>query len=98
MNDLPVVGRDSRHLRIGHVDDSICTQLGEFALEDLDLVNSALRCLARSDLRCVITGVCDFDDPRAYFTISRPMYSYPPGCCLLDFQFARDPQSAGSVT
>jgi len=51
------------------VDDSIGTQVGEFALEDLDLVNSALRCLARSNLRCVIADVCDFDAPRAYFVM-----------------------------
>jgi hypothetical protein len=60
------------------VDDSIGTQMGKFALEDLDLVNSVLRCLACSDLRCVTTDVCDFDVPRAYFTISRPVY-YPLG-------------------
>jgi hypothetical protein len=56
------------------VDDSIGTQMGKFALEDLDLVNSALRCLACSDLRCVITDVCDFEVPRAYFTIGRAVY------------------------
>ena len=78
MDDMPVVGRDGRHLRIAQVEDSIGTQVGKFALEDLDLVNSALRCLACSNPRCVITDVCDFNVPRAYITISRPVY-YPLG-------------------
>jgi hypothetical protein len=75
---MPVVGRDGRHLRIAQVEDSIGTQVGKFALEDLDLVNSALRCLACSNPRCVITDICDFNVPRAYITISKPVY-YPLG-------------------
>jgi len=60
MNNMPVVSRDSRQLRIGKLDDLIGSQVGELALEEFDLVNSTLRGLPRGNLRRVSIDVCDF--------------------------------------
>jgi hypothetical protein len=77
MNNMPVVSRDSRQLRIGKLDDLIGSQVGELALEEFDLVNSTLRGLPRGNLRRVSIDVCDF--AVLLFSIIAARANRPPG-------------------